>query len=280
MKPYRYRTRPPARPDLTRPPSLLGPDNDEHLTGFIGDMQASDLEERYFRALAKYEIPSQFRVRITPLLNGRKRLTTNFANVRGEVEIDHIAVAVSSMDEALKTFRELYGLEPEHTETVASDRITEAMLPVGGTYLQLLEATDSESTVAKFIERRGEGLHHIAIRVNDLEATLTRLKERGAQLLDEVPRRGGGGHRVAFVHPKTTHGILIELVELGPHGREAGDNGLVVDEVTGEEADRRLVLYPREGGRACQPSLERASALVGEAIVRSFRRLAGQTFPA
>jgi methylmalonyl-CoA/ethylmalonyl-CoA epimerase len=129
------------------------------------------------------------------------------------MEIDHIAIAVSSMEEALGTFRDLYGLEPERKETVASDRITEAMLPVGGTHLQLLEATDPESTVAKFIERRGEGLHHIAIRVEDIEATLMHLKEQGAQLLDEKPRTGGGGHRVAFVHPKTSHGILIELVE-------------------------------------------------------------------
>ena len=129
------------------------------------------------------------------------------------MEIDHIAIAVSSMDAALATFRTLYGLEPERTETIDSDKVTEAMLPVGSTHLQLLEPTDEESTVARFIERRGEGLHHIAIRVPDIEAALDRLKRAGAELIDAEPRRGGGGHRVAFVHPKTTHGILIELVE-------------------------------------------------------------------
>ncbi len=128
-------------------------------------------------------------------------------------DIDHIAVAVHSMDEALATFRELYGVEPERTEEIASDKITEAMLRVGDTYLQLLEPTDPESTVAKFLEKRGPGLHHIAIAVEDLEAALAHLKSKGAELLDEAPRMGGGGHRVAFVHPKTTHGILIELIE-------------------------------------------------------------------
>lgn len=129
------------------------------------------------------------------------------------MRIDHIAIAVRSMEEALDTFRTLYGLEPERTEEVASDKITEAMLPIGDTYLQLLEPTDETSTVAKYLERRGEGLHHIAVRVDDIEATLEHLRGAGARLLDEVPRTGGGGHRVAFVHPKTTHGILVELVE-------------------------------------------------------------------
>jgi methylmalonyl-CoA epimerase len=129
------------------------------------------------------------------------------------MRIDHIAIAVSSMDDALATFREIWGLEPERTERVESDKITEAMLPIGDTYLQLLEPTDPASTVAKYIERRGEGLHHIAVQVDDLLGTLESLKAKGAKLIDEQPRPGGGGHQVAFVHPKTTNGILIELVE-------------------------------------------------------------------
>jgi methylmalonyl-CoA epimerase len=129
------------------------------------------------------------------------------------MQIDHIAIAVSSMDEALATFERLYGLVPDHTEDIASDKVSEAMLAIGSSHLQLLQPTDAESTVAKFIEKRGEGLHHIAVRVDDIEATLVHLKEHGAELLDSEPRIGGGGHRVAFVHPKTTHGILIELVE-------------------------------------------------------------------
>jgi methylmalonyl-CoA/ethylmalonyl-CoA epimerase len=129
------------------------------------------------------------------------------------LDIDHVAIAVSSMDEALATFERLYGITADHTEDIASDKVVEAMLPIGNTYLQLLQATDPESTVAKFISKRGQGLHHIAIRVDDLDKTLAHLKREGAELLDEEPRIGGGGHRVAFVHPKTTNGILIELVE-------------------------------------------------------------------
>ena len=129
------------------------------------------------------------------------------------MQIDHIAIAVAELDAALETFKTLYGLEPDRTERIDSDKVTEAMLPIGDTHLQLLEPTDADSTVAKYIERRGEGLHHIAIRVDDIEATLAHLKANGARLLDETPRIGGGGRRVAFVHPKTTNGVLIELVE-------------------------------------------------------------------
>ena len=129
------------------------------------------------------------------------------------MEIDHIAIAVASMDEALATFERLYGLVPDHKEDIASDKVVEAMLPIGNTHLQLLEPSDPESTVAKYIEKRGQGLHHIAIRVDDIDATLAHLKDQGAELLDSEPRIGGGGHRAAFVHPKTTNGILIELVE-------------------------------------------------------------------
>jgi len=129
------------------------------------------------------------------------------------MEIDHIGIAVSSLDEALKTYKSLWAMEPDHIETGETDKVTEAMLPIGGAHLQLLEATDPDSPIGKFIEKRGPGLHHIAIRVDDIEAALERLKREGAELIDTEPRIGGGGHRVAFVHPKTTHGILIELVE-------------------------------------------------------------------
>jgi len=129
------------------------------------------------------------------------------------MEIDHVAIAVKSLDETLATYKAIWGLEPDHVERGETDHITEAMLPVGNAHLQLLEPTDDESTVARFIEKRGEGLHHIAVRVPDIEAAMKRLKDAGAELIDAEPRIGGGGHRVAFVHPKTTHGLLIELVE-------------------------------------------------------------------
>lgn len=129
------------------------------------------------------------------------------------MEIDHIGIAVRSLDETLATYKRLWKLEPDHIERGETDKVTEAMLPIGDAHLQLLEATEPESPVGKFIEKRGEGLHHIAIRVRDIEKALDELKRQGAELIDTEPRIGGGGHRVAFVHPKTTHGILIELVE-------------------------------------------------------------------
>ena len=132
------------------------------------------------------------------------------------MEIDHVAIAVKSMDEALATFKKVWDLEPDHMETGETDKITEAMLPIGDAHLQLLEPTDETSTVAKFLEKRGEGLHHIAVRVDDIEAELERLKAAGAELIDQTWRIGGGGHKVAFVHPKTSNGILIELVQLNP----------------------------------------------------------------
>jgi len=129
------------------------------------------------------------------------------------MKIDHIAIAVKSLDDTLATYKAIWDLEPDHVERGETDHITEAMLPVGDAHIQLLEPTDDESTVAKFIERRGEGLHHIAVRVPDIDAALARLKDAGAELIDTEPRIGGGGDRVAFVHPQTTHGVLIELVE-------------------------------------------------------------------
>ena len=129
------------------------------------------------------------------------------------MKIDHVAIAVKSLDDTLATYKAIWGLEPDHIERGETDRITEAMLPLGDAHLQLLQPTDDESTVAKFIEKRGEGLHHIAVRVPDIDAALQRLKDAGAELIDTEPRIGGSGHRVAFVHPKTTHGVLIELVE-------------------------------------------------------------------
>ena len=129
------------------------------------------------------------------------------------MEIDHIGIAVRSLDEALATYKRLWKLEPDHIERGERDRVIEAMLPVGNAHVQLVEATDDESTVARFIARRGEGLHHIAFRVDDIDAALEALRRDGAEIIDDEPRIGGGGHRVAFVHPKTTHGLLIELVE-------------------------------------------------------------------
>jgi len=133
-------------------------------------------------------------------------------------KIQHVALAVSDMDAALAFYRDVWGLEVRHRERVESDGIEEAMLPLGDSFLQLIAPTSDESTVARFIERRGEGLHHIAYEVDDVAACLDRLKAAGATLIDERPRRGGGGHMVAFVHPTGNRGVLVELVQRSGDG--------------------------------------------------------------
>lgn len=129
------------------------------------------------------------------------------------MRLDHVAVAVSSLDIALETFRAIWNLRPDSIETYESEAVREAMLPLGNTYLQLIEATTSASTVARFIERHGEGLHHIAIQVDDIAAEVARLRAVGARLIDETPRRGSPRLIVSFVHPKTNHSVLIEVMQ-------------------------------------------------------------------
>jgi methylmalonyl-CoA/ethylmalonyl-CoA epimerase len=132
--------------------------------------------------------------------------------------IQHVALAVADMDGAINFYREVWGLELSFREQVETDHVEEAMLPLGDSYLQLIAPTSDESTVARFLDRRGEGLHHIAYEVDDIQTSLDRLKSAGATLIDERPRRGGGGHIVAFVHPKGNHGVLVELIQRPQHG--------------------------------------------------------------
>jgi methylmalonyl-CoA epimerase len=127
--------------------------------------------------------------------------------------IDHIGIAVSNLQESLPFWEKSLGIELHGIEEVAEQNVRTAFLPVGGTEIELLEPTSADSSVARFIEKRGEGLHHIAIRVDDIEAALAELKAKGIQLIDETPRNGAGGARIAFVHPKATHGVLLELCE-------------------------------------------------------------------
>jgi methylmalonyl-CoA/ethylmalonyl-CoA epimerase len=132
--------------------------------------------------------------------------------------IEHVALAVADLDDAIAFYREVWGLEVAHRQTVEGDGVEEAMLPLGESNLQLVSPTRPDSTVARWLERRGEGLHHIAYEVDDLEGVLAKLKASGAQLIDERPRPGGGGHQVAFVHPKGNHGLLVELVQRPQQG--------------------------------------------------------------
>lgn len=126
--------------------------------------------------------------------------------------IDHLGVAVRSLDAALDFYEKQLGFAVGLRETVEQERVNVAMLPAGGSRIELLEATGPDSVIAKFIEKRGEGLHHIAVKVPDLSATVERLKSCGARLLNE-PRPGAGGHLYVFVHPSSTGGVLLELIQ-------------------------------------------------------------------
>lgn len=127
--------------------------------------------------------------------------------------VDHIGIAVKSIDEALGFWESTLGIKCTGVEEVEEQKVKTAFLPIGDTEVELLEATSEESPVAKFIEKKGEGIHHLAIRVENLETALAELKEKGVRLIDEPPRYGAGGAKIAFVHPKSTGGILLELSE-------------------------------------------------------------------
>ena len=131
--------------------------------------------------------------------------------------VDHIGVAVKDLQKALAFWENSLGIPCVGVEEVAVQKVRTAFLPVGDTEIELLEPTSDESPVAKFLEKKGEGIHHIALRVENLEAALEDLKAQGVQLIDTTPRYGAGGARIAFVHPKATGGVLLELSERSGH---------------------------------------------------------------
>ncbi len=126
--------------------------------------------------------------------------------------IDHLGIAVRSLDQALKFYRDQLGLYVSARETVEHEKVNVAMLPLGGPRIELLEPTEPASVIGKFLEQRGEGLHHVAVRVPDLNGAVARLRGSGARLLNE-PRAGAGGHLYVFVHPASTGGVLLELIQ-------------------------------------------------------------------
>ncbi len=128
-------------------------------------------------------------------------------------KVEHVAIAVSDLEAAVEHYESVWGLTVEHRETVSDQGVEEVMFSVGESYLQLLGATAPDTTVGKFLAKRGPGLHHIAYEVPDLEGALAELKGKGVALIDEAPRVGGRGHMVAFVHPKGNHGLLVELIQ-------------------------------------------------------------------
>jgi methylmalonyl-CoA/ethylmalonyl-CoA epimerase len=129
------------------------------------------------------------------------------------MKINHIGIATNGIEEALAFWQDALGLEKLHTETVEDQKVRVAMLPLGESRIELLEPTADDSPISKFLEKRGGGIHHIAVEVDDIRAALERLKQNGARLIDEQPRTGAEGCLVAFVHPSAANGVLLELVQ-------------------------------------------------------------------
>ncbi|MBW2576177.1 MAG: methylmalonyl-CoA epimerase [Deltaproteobacteria bacterium] len=129
------------------------------------------------------------------------------------LKIDHLGIAVNSIEDGKKFWTDALGLEFEGSETVEEQKVTTAFFPVGESEVELLESTAPDGPIAKFLEKKGQGIHHVAFRVENIEAALSELKEKGVRLIDEKPRKGAGGAKIAFLHPKATNGILVELCE-------------------------------------------------------------------
>lgn len=129
------------------------------------------------------------------------------------LKIDHLGIAVNSIDEGKNFWSEVLGLTFEGAETVAEQKVTTAFFPVGESEVELLESTAPDGPIAKYIEKKGTGIQHIAFRVADIDAALAELKEKGVRLIDETPRKGAGGAKIAFLHPKATGGVLVELCQ-------------------------------------------------------------------
>ena len=129
------------------------------------------------------------------------------------LKIDHLGIAVNSIVEGKSFWTDVLGLKFEGSETVEAQKVTTAFFPVGESEVELLESTSPDGPVAKFIDKKGQGIQHVAFRVDNLEAALEELKEKGIRLIDEKPRMGAGGAKIAFLHPKATQGVLVELCE-------------------------------------------------------------------
>ena len=129
--------------------------------------------------------------------------------------IDHIGIAVKSIAQAGRFYTDVLGLSIQGTATVADQKVNVAFLPIADSELELLESTEPDGPVARYIESRGEGIQHIAYRVESIDEALAELKEKGIRLIDSEPRNGAGGARIAFIHPKETNGVLVELCERG-----------------------------------------------------------------
>ena len=133
-----------------------------------------------------------------------------------KTRLDHVGIVVRDLERALEFYRDALGLEVAAPEPVVSQRVTVTDVALAGARLELLQADDADSPLGRFLGRRGPGLHHITLAVDDLSATLARLRARGVRLIDETPRTGAGGSRIAFIHPSSAEGVLVELKESTP----------------------------------------------------------------
>lgn len=131
------------------------------------------------------------------------------------LDIDHVGIAVDDLDGAVERYRRTLGVEPTHRERVEDQGVEEVLFPVGTSFVQLLGALGGDTPVGRFLATRGEGIHHVAYRVDDVAASLSRLRDEGVRLVDETPRPGSRSTLIAFVHPKDMGGVLVELVQLG-----------------------------------------------------------------
>ena len=129
------------------------------------------------------------------------------------LKIDHLGIAVNSIEDGKSFWSGVLGLDFEGAETVAEQKVTTAFFPVGDSEVELLESTAPDGPVAKYIEKRGQGIQHVAFRVENIDEALAELKEKGVQLIDQQPRIGAGGAKIAFLHPKATNGVLVELCQ-------------------------------------------------------------------
>lgn len=144
----------------------------------------------------------------------RTRRATGIVAAMKLLNLDHVAIAVHDLDEAIAGYSDRYNVSPLYRETVAEQGVEEAMIPIGGSFVQLLMPLDAETPVGRFLAKKGEGLHHVAYAVTDIASALSHLKEKGTRLIDSEPRIGGRGNKIAFIHPGDLGGTLIELVEM------------------------------------------------------------------
>ncbi|MBW2662587.1 MAG: methylmalonyl-CoA epimerase [Deltaproteobacteria bacterium] len=129
------------------------------------------------------------------------------------IKIDHIGIAVTSINKGKKFWGDILGLWLEDSEVMADEKLITAFFPIGESEVELLESIDPDGHIGKHLEKRGEGIHHVAFLVENIEEALAELKEKGMRLIDEKPRKGAGGAKIAFLHPKSTNGVLVELCE-------------------------------------------------------------------